>query len=173
MRSASKDAVNSTKVVFHSVISRFKRHFTERNTTLDLLLFSAISRLRRSNKRQVEMQNSTKSVRAVFYVALAVMVTSGCYLRPNLGPPGTIYDQRSRAVLSDPFPNNEIGPEVVGGRPRGYDLPLTQSTNIQASPYSELNKANRSPISRLRSPRYSPTQNFAPAPGTAPTFPNY
>ena len=71
---------------------------------------------------------------AIFLVSL-----TGCALRPDFGPPGTIYEQRARAVLNDPFPAVDLGPEIVGGRPRGYDTPLAQPTNIQASPYSELN----------------------------------
>ena len=81
---------------------------------------------------------------ALFGVSL-----TGCSLRPNFGPPGTIYEQRARAVLNDPFPAVELGPDIVGGRPRGYDTPLAQPTNIQASPYSELNKTNRGPFQRL------------------------
>lgn len=81
---------------------------------------------------------------------IAIMVsTSGCYLRPNLGPPGTVWEQRSRTVLSDPFPNNELGPAVLGGRPREFDTPLAQPQLIQASPYSEINKTNRGPLQRL------------------------
>ncbi len=63
---------------------------------------------------------------------------AGCHLRPNFGPPGTIGMQRDRAVLHDPFPNNDLGPAVVGGRPRGYELPLPEATDTQGSPFAHL-----------------------------------
>ncbi len=80
----------------------------------------------------------------------AAAVLCGCRAGTSvLGPPGTIYEQRSRAVLSDPFPNNELGPAVLGARPRGYETPLAQPVNVQASPYSELNKTNRGFVQRI------------------------
>ena len=57
-------------------------------------------------------------------VAIALAIT-GCY------PAGTVYQQRSDAVIYDPFPDNSIGPEIVGGRPLGYQKPLSEPTKIQ------------------------------------------
>lgn len=86
--------------------------------------------------------------KSVFSIGL-VCTLAGCHLRPDLGPPGTIYEQRAKAVLGDPFPNNELGPPIMGGRPRGFEQPLSQPTNIQASPYSDINKRNVGPFQRL------------------------
>ena len=80
----------------------------------------------------------------------AVPLFSGCYLRPDLGPPGTIGAQRSRFVLNDPYPSNYLGPPIVGGRPRGFDLPLSEAQNHQVSPASNLNRANLGPFGRRR-----------------------
>lgn len=44
--------------------------------------------------------------------------------------------QRSRAVLYDPYPSDTLGPPIMGGRPRGFDLPLTDVTNAQSNPNS-------------------------------------
>src|SRR5690606_2023045 len=33
---------------------------------------------------------------------------------------GTIERQKARAAVHDPYPLNDIGPEVVGGRPREF-----------------------------------------------------
>ena len=41
--------------------------------------------------------------------------------RANIGMPGTIDVQRRRAIRLDPYPNQDIAPEIVGGRPREYD----------------------------------------------------
>jgi len=35
--------------------------------------------------------------------------------------------QKARAVYFDPYPLNDIGPEVVGGRPRGFMNPLPEA----------------------------------------------
>lgn len=82
-------------------------------------------------------------------IGLAMIISAGCESGPVFKPPGTIYEQRSRAVLADPFPNNELGTPVVGGRPRGFETPLAQPVNVQASPYSDLNKNNRGILQRL------------------------
>lgn len=48
----------------------------------------------------------------------------GCLSTPNWNQPGTVRTQQYRAMLHDPYADNDIGPEVVGGRPRDYDKPL-------------------------------------------------
>ena len=79
----------------------------------------------------------TLSLDKIINFALAgVMIASltGCYLPILNGPPGTIGMQRSRAVLFDPYPSDTLGPPIVGGRPRGFDLPLADVTNAQSNP---------------------------------------
>ena len=66
--------------------------------------------------------------------AFVIAAMTGCYLPILNGPPGTIGMQRSRAVLFDPFPSDTLGPPIVGGRPRGFDLPLSDVTNAQSNP---------------------------------------
>jgi hypothetical protein len=47
----------------------------------------------------------------------------GCMTeRCNLSQPGTIDQQRRRAVRLDPYPDQAIAPPIVGGRPRDFDL---------------------------------------------------
>jgi hypothetical protein len=41
---------------------------------------------------------------------------------------GSSEQQKARAVYFDPYPLNDIGPEVVGGRPRGFQNPLPEAT---------------------------------------------
>lgn len=61
-------------------------------------------------------------------VTLAVLVLAlfpgiGCAggpFRSWFAPPGTIQQQRARATLHDPYPDQDLGPEVVGGRPREF-----------------------------------------------------
>ncbi len=40
----------------------------------------------------------------------------------NLLQPGTIAAQQRRAIRLDPYTNNNIAPEVVGGRPRDFQV---------------------------------------------------
>lgn len=69
-------------------------------------------------------------LRILSAIALIVLV-SGCHLRPEWGAPGPIGVQRSRAVLNDPFPSDELGPEILGARPRGFDLPEHRAKGLQ------------------------------------------
>lgn len=40
--------------------------------------------------------------------------------------PGTIQQQRLRATVHDPYSDQDLGPEVVGGRPRDFQQPLAE-----------------------------------------------
>jgi hypothetical protein len=62
----------------------------------------------------------------------------GCASRPGWGfkqwGQGTTERQKSRAVVHDPYPLNDIGPEVVGGRPRDYANPQAEAARHQVVP---------------------------------------
>ena len=61
-------------------------------------------------------------------IALWTIGLAGCRGdRPMLRPPGTIEKQRFNATVFDPYTDNEIGPEVVGGRPKDFQKPLTEA----------------------------------------------
>jgi hypothetical protein len=47
---------------------------------------------------------------------------------PNWDSPGTLSQQQQRATVFDPFANNEVGPEIVGGRPRDFQKPMNEAT---------------------------------------------
>tara|TARA_B100002051_G_scaffold240525_1_gene244488 strand:+ start:175 stop:321 length:147 start_codon:yes stop_codon:yes gene_type:complete len=42
-----------------------------------------------------------------------------------------MQQQQYRAVLRDPFYDQDAAPEVVGGRPRGLDRPLAEPARVQ------------------------------------------
>ncbi len=44
---------------------------------------------------------------------------------------GTIDLQKARATVHDPFPLNDIGPEVVGARPREFYSPQAEASRNQ------------------------------------------
>jgi len=62
-----------------------------------------------------------------FVVALLGAGLVGCQLyHPRPGEPRTIEQQRYSAVLHDPFADQDLGPAVVGGRPRDFQRPLAE-----------------------------------------------
>ncbi len=77
-----------------------------------------------------------RSIAPVCVVAVALMSCAGCHLRPNWGPPGTVQDQRNRAVLYDPFPSNDLAPEIHGGRPLEYEQPRSQAFHLQQNGFA-------------------------------------
>ncbi|QDV27158.1 hypothetical protein [Aureliella helgolandensis] len=65
-------------------------------------------------------------------LALGVLFcfTAGCASRPGWGwggMQGTTDRQKARAVIHDPYPLNDIGPEVIGGRPREFYTPQAEA----------------------------------------------
>ena len=68
----------------------------------------------------------TNNIKLLIATCLAV-TTAGCNLpRPWFGPPGPVRYQQNNASYHDPYPDNEAGPEVVGGRPRDFQLPRAE-----------------------------------------------
>jgi hypothetical protein len=68
----------------------------------------------------------------LFAAAVAVNAI-GCtpevhrYMRfPDFVHPGWAHEQRGEAIEHDPYPLDDVGPEVVGGRPREYQRPLNE-----------------------------------------------
>lgn len=61
-------------------------------------------------------------------IPLLVAGLVGCRSnRSLLSPPGTVEKQRYNATMFDPYADNDIGPEVVGGRPKDFQKPLADS----------------------------------------------
>ncbi len=72
----------------------------------------------------------------IYICAMPFLLCCGCSASFNPGAPGTIGMQRERAVIHDPFPSNDLGPKIVGGRPREFDLPLSEPKTLQVNPHS-------------------------------------
>ena len=67
------------------------------------------------------------------FASLLSLTAVGCtseihrYMRfPNLYSPGPAPYQRAEAVRHDPYPLNDVGPEIEGGRPREYQQPVNE-----------------------------------------------
>lgn len=63
----------------------------------------------------------------VFSVLAAGFVGCATNQPFRLLTPGTMEQKRQRATVHDPYPDQRLGPEVVGGRPRDYQEPLPEA----------------------------------------------
>jgi hypothetical protein len=77
-------------------------------------------------------RSATRSwVAGLWLILLTLPAWTGCSHRPRAwgfpGAQGTIDRQKSRATIHDPYPLNDIGPEVVGGRPREFYSPQSEA----------------------------------------------
>jgi hypothetical protein len=63
---------------------------------------------------------------ACLLLALPSVGCAGGGLFYNWFHPGTVQQQRFRATLHDPYSDKDLGPEVVGGRPRDFARPLPE-----------------------------------------------
>ena len=62
----------------------------------------------------------------------AGLMLTGCMTQPtNVYAPGTIEMQRRRAIRLDPYPDQDIAPEIVGGRPREYDKDRSETNRAK------------------------------------------
>lgn len=63
---------------------------------------------------------------ATLLLAALVLPFAACsptVVKPQLCDPGWAQQQRARAIQFDPYPQNDVGPEIVGGRPPDYAVP--------------------------------------------------
>ncbi len=61
-------------------------------------------------------------------LACSALWLTGCRTDGRLLPPaGSIEKQRFSSTVFDPYTDNDIGPEVVGGRPKDFQKPLPDS----------------------------------------------
>ena len=73
--------------------------------------------------------------------AMLLLVVSGCtaeasrYIHfPDFAHPGPEGVQRGQAIQHDPYLLNDVGPEVVGGRPLSYQQSLTEQERARLRP---------------------------------------
>jgi len=89
-----------------------------------------------------EMKNRSVAVLMLF-LALPLAACSPTLRRPQLLHPGPAGFQRNNALLFDPYPSDDLGPEIVGGRPRGFQKPPQEITRSR----------QQSPLAPWRGPR--------------------
>src|SRR5436190_4067726 len=103
--------------------------------------------------------------RTTIIVALLATSLVGCAqemasLQQSFAHPGPAAYQRAQAIQHDPYVLNDVGPEVVGGRPREYQIPVNEVERARLA-------ATR-PVGLPGAP--APTVVIAPAPGAAPAY---
>ncbi len=76
----------------------------------------------------IQSHHSMGSIVMTFAIMVAVVMSAGCT------PKGTIYQQRTRAVIHDPFPSDTLGPPIEGARPMEFERPLSEPDGLQALP---------------------------------------
>ena len=86
-----------------------------------------------------------KKISILGLVALVFLVLAGCQSTapPSLAHPGSAQVQQNRAVRFDPYPENEMGPPMVGVRPRDYENPLPEPTRSRWQVGNQCPPANQ------------------------------
>ncbi len=72
--------------------------------------------------------------RLLLSLALSAPLAIGCgpnVRKPNLFDPGNAASQQYGAIFHDPYPLPDVAPEIVGGRPRGYQAPVPEITRAR------------------------------------------
>ena len=73
--------------------------------------------------------HSARTLAALVVVFAAGSLGCGSRFRvPNLFHPGSTGPQQYDAIYHDPYPLDDVAPEIVGGRPREYQRPVPQVT---------------------------------------------
>ncbi len=65
------------------------------------------------------------------FLLLPLTACSSRVHKPTLLHPGPANFQRNNATQFDPFPQNDMGPEIVGGRPREFQKPPNEVTRAR------------------------------------------
>ena len=88
------------------------------------------------SRTAVAMQN-LRYLKISITAAVLTSCCLGCHVNRDLGPPGDMNTQRTRALVHDPFPANDIAPDIAGIRPRGFDLPRSEIQKLQTNPNAQ------------------------------------
>ncbi len=69
------------------------------------------------------------SIAKIALLSVTAMILVGCanITPPNWCSPGSARYQQDVAEQYDPYPENDVGTPLVGGRPRGYMYPRAET----------------------------------------------
>jgi hypothetical protein len=105
-------------------------------------------------------------------VVAILAATAGCaqevaQLRQRLAHPGPTAYQRAAAIQHDPYLLDDVGPEVVGARPREYQRPLNEVQRARLAATPPLGMQTPPPAGVIVAPP-PPAYPAAPAAQPAP-----
>lgn len=86
----------------------------------------------------VRIPRLVRTVSAVGVIALSLLTpVLGCrsWEKPQWNNPGPADLQRQAAEKYDPYPETNVGQEIVGSRPPGYEHPLSEPERIRRKPW--------------------------------------
>ncbi len=115
---------------------------------------------------------------------LSLPACSPTIRKPRLGSPGTAPIQRYNATQFDPYPLPDMGPEIVGGRPPDFAVPVPEVERARQFRRGEHTIATQGPPVGVFVPTFpqappalppaSPPVTMPPSPPvTMPTYPSY
>lgn len=73
-------------------------------------------------------------MRRISIASMLLLMTSACsstIYKPTLLHPGPAPFQRNNAQQFDPYPPMDLGPEIVGGRPKDFQKPPDEVTRAR------------------------------------------
>ena len=75
---------------------------------------------------------------SLLLTAVVAVGLAGCssMSRPNWFHPGPAAHQQGKAERFDPYPENELGPEIIGARPREYQKPPPETSRARWLPWN-------------------------------------
>lgn len=76
--------------------------------------------------------NLCRAALAGCFVATLLVGCNGTVRKPSFLNPGNTSTQRYNAIVHDPYPLDDVGPEIVGGRPREYQDPVPEVRRSQS-----------------------------------------
>jgi hypothetical protein len=112
---------------------------------------------------------STRLLARLLALAAALAPLGACsptIRKPQLAHPGTAPVQRYNATQFDPYPPPDLGPEIVGGRPIDYLVPVPEVK--RANQYRDSQLATRLPVLVPSQPLGTPYYPGAPVPSLPP-----
>lgn len=81
------------------------------------------------------------------FILFALLAVAGCSYtirKPNWAHPGPAPYQRGNATQFDPYPQNDMAPPIVGGRPAGYAKPPSEVE--RARQHQPFGLGSRAPV---------------------------
>ncbi len=75
--------------------------------------------------------HTTPLTSAVLLTLAASMAGCAWVPPPSTGPPGPVAYQQNRAEIFDPYPENDVGPAILGARPQSYERPIAEPSRAR------------------------------------------